>query len=58
MLTAMYNVLKRSSRNTLGLLDAGASRSNDIKNRTSQKTVYIVLTGNSAGVNSNGNSET
>lgn len=54
----MYNVLKRSSRNTLGLLDAGASRSNDIKNRTSQKTVYMVLTGNSAGVNSNGNSET
>jgi hypothetical protein len=58
MLTAIYNVLKRSSRNTLGLLLAGARRSKANKNPTSQKIVYTVLIGNSAAVNRSGKSET
>lgn len=58
MLSAMYSVLKRSSRKNRGLLDAGASRSKAVRNTTSQKTVYIVLIGNSPGVNNRGNSET
>lgn len=55
---AVYSVLNRSSKKNLGLLDAGASRSNAVKNNTSQKTVYMVFTGNSVGVKSRGNKDT
>ena len=47
-----------SMRKNRGLLDAGANRPNDIKNRTSHRIVYTVLIGNSAGVNRRGKSET
>lgn len=56
--TAVYNVLNRSNKKTLGLLDAGASRSKAVKNNTNQKMVYTVFTGNSAGVKSRGNRDT
>lgn len=58
MLTAMYSVLKRSKRKNLGLFDAGAKRSKAVRKSMSQNTVYIVLTGNSAGVNNKGKSDT
>lgn len=51
-------MLNRSKRKTRGLFDAGARRSKAIRKTTSQKTVYIVLIGNSAGVKSNGKSDT
>lgn len=39
MLTAMYRVLNRSRRKILGLLDAGARRSNAMRNTTSHMMV-------------------
>lgn len=56
--TAMYSRENRSRRNTRERDDTGASRSNTRRNRMSHKTVYAVLTGNSAAVNRSGKRET
>lgn len=59
MATARYSKEKRSTiGNIRGRSGTGATCSNTNRNRTSQKTVYTVLIGNSAAVNSKGNSET
>lgn len=51
-------MLKRSTRMVRRRFEAGARRSNAIRNPTNHNMVYTVLIGNSAGVNRRGKSET
>lgn len=56
--TVMYSRANLSRKKTRGRVDTGASLSKTSRNRMSQKTVYTVLTGDSAAVNNNGNKDT